>query len=121
MQRPFVVVYRVSRISYLVGRLFVKVAHIALVNLLAGRRLVPELMQGQMEPGRIAEEVQGLWAGPRRAEVERGLADLRSSLGGRGAASRAADAVVELIGSQGRGAEVKLLPASGPSAMSGRE
>jgi lipid-A-disaccharide synthase len=97
MQRPIVVVYRVSTITYLVGRLMLKVAHVALVNLLAGRRLVPELLQRQMQPGRIAAEVQRLWSGPDRAEVERGLTTLRASLGGKGAASRAADAVLELM------------------------
>ncbi len=108
MGRPFVVVYRVSAISYLVGRLLLKIAHVALVNLLAGRRLVPELLQGQMDPGRIAGEVRRLWGGPDRAEVVQGLAALRASLGEKGAASRAADAVLELIN----------LPESQPSGMS---
>ena len=51
MQRPLVVVYRVSLLSYLVGRLMLKVAFVSLVNLLAGRRVVPELLQGDMTPG----------------------------------------------------------------------
>ncbi|MCI0573591.1 MAG: lipid-A-disaccharide synthase, partial [Myxococcaceae bacterium] len=50
MQRPLVVVYKVSWLTGLIGRLLLKVAHVALVNLLAKRRLVPELLQGEMTP-----------------------------------------------------------------------
>lgn len=98
MQRPLVVVYRVSLITYLVGRLMLKVAHVALVNLLAGRRLVPELLQGDMTPERIATEVRRVWdPGPPREEMLRGLEEVRGRLGGPGAAERAAEAVLELL------------------------
>lgn len=98
MQRPLVVVYRVSLITYLVGRLMLKVAHVALVNLLAGRRLVPELLQGDMTPERIAAEIRRVWApGPPREEMLRGLEEVRGRLGGPGAAERAAEAVLELL------------------------
>ncbi|MBN1210211.1 MAG: lipid-A-disaccharide synthase [Myxococcaceae bacterium] len=98
MQRPLVVVYRVSLITYLVGRLMLKVAHVALVNLLAGRRLVPELLQGEMTPERIAAEVRRVWdPGPPREEMLRGLEEVRGRLGGPGAAERAAEAVLELL------------------------
>jgi lipid-A-disaccharide synthase len=98
MQRPLVVVYRVSLVTYLVGRLMLKVAHVALVNLLAGRRLVPELLQGDMTPERIASEVRRVWEpGPPREEMLRGLEEVRGKLGGPGAAERAAEAVLELL------------------------
>jgi lipid-A-disaccharide synthase len=98
MQRPLVVVYRVSLITYLVGRLMLKVAHVALVNLLAGRRLVPELLQGDMTPERIAAEVRRVWEpGPPREEMLRGLEEVRGRLGGPGAAERAAEVVLELL------------------------
>jgi lipid-A-disaccharide synthase len=98
MQRPLVVVYRMSWLTYLVGRLLVKVAHVALVDLLAGRRLVPELLQGQATPARIVQEVRRVWEpGPARDEVLRGLAEVRERLGGPGAAHRAAEAVLELL------------------------
>ncbi|MDY7229980.1 lipid-A-disaccharide synthase [Hyalangium rubrum] len=98
MQRPLVVVYRVSLVTYLVGRLMLKVAHVALVNLLAGRRLVPELLQGDMTPERIASEVRRVWdPGPPREEMLRGLEEVRGRLGGPGAAERAAEAVLELL------------------------
>jgi lipid-A-disaccharide synthase len=98
MQRPLVVVYRVSLITYLVGRLMLKVAHVALVNLLAGRRLVPELLQGDMTPERIAAEIRRVWdPGTPREEMLRGLEEVRGRLGGPGAAERAAEAVLELL------------------------
>lgn len=98
MQRPLVVVYRVSALTYLVGRMLVKVAHVALVNLLAGRRLVPELLQGAMTPERIAAEVRRVWdPGPARSEVLEGLVQVRQTLGERGAAERAAESVLELL------------------------
>jgi lipid-A-disaccharide synthase len=98
MLRPLVVVYRVSFLTYLVGRLLLKVAHVALVNLLANRRLVPELLQGDMTPERIASEVRRVWVpGAPREEMVQGLAEVRGRLGGPGAATRAAETVLELL------------------------
>ncbi|HEX8822003.1 MAG TPA: lipid-A-disaccharide synthase [Archangium sp.] len=98
MQRPMVVVYRVSLVTYLVGRLMLKVAHVALVNLLANRRVVPELLQGDMTPERIAGEIRRLWVpGAPREEMLQGLEEVRTRLGAHGAAARAAEAVLELL------------------------
>ena len=98
MQRPFVVVYRVSLVTYLVGRMMLKVAHVALVNLLAGRRVVPELLQGDMTPERIAGEIRRLWVpGAPREEMLQGLEEVRTRLGEAGAATRAAESVLELL------------------------
>ena len=97
MQRPLVVVYRVSALSWLIGRMLVKVAFVSLVNLLVGRRVVPELLQDQMQPAKIVGEVERLWEGAGRAEAEAGLQELRAKLGEPGAAKRAAEAVLELL------------------------
>ncbi|WP_375772671.1 lipid-A-disaccharide synthase [Archangium gephyra] len=98
MQRPMVVVYRVSLVTYLVGRMMLKVAHVALVNLLAGRRVVPELLQGDMTPERIASEIRRLWVpGTPRDEMLQGLEEVRTRLGQHGAAARAAESVLELL------------------------
>lgn len=99
MQRPMIVVYRVSRLSYLVARLLVKVAHVAIVNLLAGREVVPELIQGAMRPSRIASSVRALLDDPmvRDRQLE-GLAEVRAVLGAPGASGRAADEVLAMIG-----------------------
>ncbi|MFP2961316.1 lipid-A-disaccharide synthase [Myxococcus sp. 1LA] len=98
MQRPLVVVYRVSLITYWVGRLMLKVAFVSLINLLAGRRVVPELLQEEMTPERIAEEVRRVWIpGAPREEMLQGLAEMRGRLGETGAAARAAESVLELL------------------------
>ncbi|MBX5481809.1 MAG: lipid-A-disaccharide synthase [Myxococcaceae bacterium] len=117
MLRPLVVVYRVSALSGLVGRLLLKVKHVSLVNLLAGRALVPELLQREVRAERIAAEVARLWSGPARDEVVAGLVRLREVLGESGASARAAAAVRELLDS-GAAVSRKALPGVAASAMS---
>ncbi len=99
MLRPMVVVYRLSWLSYLVGRLLVRIAHFALVNILAGRGLVPELLQGAASPERMAAEIERL-LGDRAAREEqlRGLREVRDSLGEPGAARRVAEEVARAMG-----------------------
>ena len=98
MLRPMVVVYRVSWLTGLIGRLLLRVAHVALVNLLAGRRLVPELLQGDATPARILAEVRRVWSdGPERQAMVQGLSEVRGALGPPGAAERAADEVLSLL------------------------
>ena len=99
MRRPMVVVYRVSWLTGLIGRLMLQIAHVSLVNLLAGRRIVPELLQGEANPRRILEEVRRVFTeGPARTEMIAGLSEVRGSLGPTGAADRAADEVLQLLG-----------------------
>ncbi len=98
MERPLVVVYRLSALNYLLGRMLVKVDHISLVNLIFGERLVPELLQGEMTPAGIEREVLKLWEpGPERARVIAGLKSLKEKLGGIGASARAAAEVAQLL------------------------
>jgi lipid-A-disaccharide synthase len=98
MERPLVVVYRVSPVSYLVARLLLKVEYVSLVNLLLDKPAVPELIQKAMSPERIAAEVRRLWSpGADRDEQIQALRQLRGKLGQKGAASRAAEEVIALI------------------------
>ena len=99
MLRPMVVVYRLSWLTYLVGRLLVRIAHFALVNILAGRGLVPELLQRDASPERMAAEIERL-LGDRAAREEqlRGLREVRDSLGEPGAARRVAEEVARAMG-----------------------
>jgi lipid-A-disaccharide synthase len=98
MLRPMVVVYRFSWFTYLVGRLFVRLAHFALVNLLAGRAVVPELLQGQATPKRMAAEIERLLeAGAARDQQLRGLEEIRASLGSPGAPRRVAEELVRAL------------------------
>jgi len=95
--RPMVVIYRLSPLSYRLGRRFVHVDDVAMVNLIAGRRIVPELIQEDCTPDRVASEVLALLMDARRAEEMRAaLAEVRGKLGSPGASGRAADAVLEV-------------------------
>lgn len=94
-----VVVYRVSPVSYAIGRPLVRVPHYAMANLIAGRRVLTELIQGDFRPDTVAQEVTVLLddAG-RRAEIRTGLAEVRARLGGPGASARAAEVLASYIG-----------------------
>ena len=93
---PMVVVYRISGLSYRLGRPFVSVPHFAMVNLIAGRGVVPELMQSDFTPEKVAAEAALLLddAG-RREAMRRDLAEVRRRLGEPGASARAAGVVAE--------------------------
>lgn len=96
---PMVVVYRTSWLTYNLAKSLVRVRDIALVNLIAGRRAVPELVQGEVTGPRIADELRTLLnEHARRGSVLSALAEVRSRLGEPGASARAARAVLEAAG-----------------------
>ncbi len=99
MLRPMVVVYKLSWLSYLGGRLLVRIAHFALVNILAGRGLVPELLQRDASPERMAAEVERLLGDRAAREAQlQGLREVRDSLGGPGATRRVAEELSRAMG-----------------------
>ena len=102
--RPMVIVYRLSPLTYRLGRRFVKLDTFGMVNLVSGRRIVPELMQDGFTPERVDEEVRSLLTDRARADtMRRDLRDMRSRLGDAGASCRAAAAVLAVARSaQGR-------------------
>ncbi|MDE2238567.1 MAG: lipid-A-disaccharide synthase [Rhodospirillales bacterium] len=78
---PMAVTYRVNPISAAIGRRLIKVPHVAMINLLAGRALVPELLQEECRADRLAETVLALLRDPARAEAQRaGFAAALASL-----------------------------------------
>ena len=96
---PFVAVYRMQFLSYLIAKALVRVDHIALPNLVAGGRIVPELVQGACTPIAIAEALAQFLDDPPRVEALRsGLGSVRARLCGDGAFDRAAAAVLEEAG-----------------------
>jgi lipid-A-disaccharide synthase len=88
---PMVIVYKVSPLSYRIGKALIRVEHISLVNLIAGRELVPELIQDAANPPNIAAAAAALLADPRRlAALRTELLNIRALLGGGGASARVA-------------------------------
>lgn len=94
---PMVVVYRTSPLSFALGRLLVRVPHIALANLVAEARVVPELLQSEATPEAIAREAAAVLGDDARGAAMRGeFARIRERLGEPGAAGRAAEIVLAL-------------------------
>jgi len=92
------VIYKTSFASWLLARLLVKVSNIALVNILAKSRVVPEFVQFGARPRRIAAEVLSLLQDDqRRAELETALGGVKEKLAVPGASARAARAVIDLL------------------------
>jgi lipid-A-disaccharide synthase len=95
---PMVIVYRLALISWLLGRLLIKVPYIGMVNLVAGKSVVPELIQFEATPERIADEASRLLESPeRRRRMQQRLREVRDRLGPPGAAARAAEAILEIL------------------------
>jgi lipid-A-disaccharide synthase len=95
---PMVVIYRVASASAVVLRRMIRIPFISMVNLIAGRRLVPELIQDEFTPAAVESEVRRLLESPAACEEMRGgLAEVRTKLGPSGAIERAADIFARMI------------------------
>lgn len=97
-ETPMVVVYRLSPLTYTVGRRLVKVDTFAMVNLIAGERIAPELIQDAFTAEAVADEAVSLLTDADRVRaVRQSLRRVRAKLGGHGASRRAAEAVVDAV------------------------
>jgi lipid-A-disaccharide synthase len=94
---PMVIVYRLSPVTYRLGRRLVKVNTFGMVNLIAGEPVVPELIQDDFTPHAVADEAVSMLSDPARAaRIRAGLARVRDRLGPPGASRRAAEAVLAI-------------------------
>ncbi len=96
---PMVVVYRVHWLTWQILHRMVRIEDIALVNIVAGRRVVAELVQGAAQPAAIASEAERLLSDPDyRAGVLEGLATVRERMGEGGGPERMASLIEEMLG-----------------------
>lgn len=94
---PSVVVYKMARLTYWIGRLLVKIPFISLPNIVAGRRVIPELLQSEATAETIAAETLKLLArGPYARQVREDLAEVKRALGESGAVRRVASLILEV-------------------------
>ena len=95
---PLVVVYKVSPLTYWLGKPLVRVKHVALANIVAGETVAPELFQNEATPERIVQEVLNILGDRERQDwIRQRFADVRKKLGSPGASSRAAAIVLDTL------------------------
>jgi lipid-A-disaccharide synthase len=102
MQTPFVMVYRVSPLTYMLGKPRVKVPYFAMVNLIAGEKIVPELVQDDFTAANVVTQLREILPdGPARERMLEGLVQVKATLriGGSGVApaDRAAQMILDMV------------------------
>jgi len=98
MLRPMVIVYRLSRMTYALARRLVRVDSIGMANIIAGEKVVPELIQNEVTAERIAAESRAILGDrERRERMISKLSEVRAKLGSPGAAGRTADIALAMM------------------------
>ena len=101
--RPMVIVYGLSALTYAIGRRFVRVPAYGMPNLIAGRHIVPELIQQEFTPERVAHETVSLLTDSDRTDrMQRDLSEVCRALGEPGASMRVARTVIDVAGRANR-------------------
>jgi lipid-A-disaccharide synthase len=108
LETPMIIVYRVSFFSYWIGRMVISVPFIGLVNLVAGEEVVPELIQGDVTPERLAQAAMDILEhDDRRGDMIRKLRRLRETLGQGSASEKTARIALEMIEASSFGGKSK--------------
>ncbi len=95
---PYCLVYRVAPLTYAAAKALVKIKHIGIVNILAGREVIEEFIQADAEPAAVSRSLKGFLESPEKRDALREqLAETASKLGGSGAHERAATAVADWL------------------------
>ena len=98
-EKPQVIIYRVPWITYLIGRTLIGFKYIGMPNVIMERIVVPEFLQGAIDPKKIAGIVTGLLRDDESVDsMKHSLRELKDRLGGGGAIDRAAKAILEIAG-----------------------
>ena len=98
MQKPFFIIYKMNLLNYLLYRPQVKIPYIGIVNIVAGKKIIPEFIQFQAKPKKIAAAALELINNRVKLEnMKAQLGAIKSSLGSPGAAHRAAKLVIDFL------------------------
>lgn len=98
MEKPMVIVYKTSFLTWLLAKNLIKIPDIGLVNIVAGQRIVPELVQFKATPENIAEESIEILSNHKKIhEIKENLGKVKAKLGDPGASSRAAHAICKFL------------------------
>jgi len=98
LKKPMVVVYKTSLITYFLAKSFIKIPYIGLVNVVAGKKIVPECIQNEATPENIAREIKNIFTDEVKiADIKAELGKVKESLGQPGASERAARKILEII------------------------
>lgn len=101
LEKPMLIIYKVSFLTWLVGKMLVKIPDIGLVNIVAGKRIVPEFIQFDATAEKIADEAIGLLSSPEKINaVKINLRAIKEKLGGPGASRRAAQSILSTLSHQ---------------------
>ncbi len=98
MQKPMVIIYKISFLTYLIGKMLIRVPFIGLANIVAGKKIVPELIQKDANPEKIAAETMAILKDRHRLEeIKTDLASVKKTLGEKGASKKVALLAHEMI------------------------
>lgn len=96
--KPMIIIYRISMLTYLLGRMLIQIPYIGLANIVAGKMIAPELIQHNATADRIAGEALALLDdNQRQTEIKQQLNTIKQALGGPGASERVADLAANMI------------------------
>ena len=93
---PSVIVYRTSALNAFIARRVINIPNIGLPNIVAGRQILPELLQEDFTPAKVANTAMELLAPERRVQLEANLAFMKARLGEPGAVNRVAQLILRI-------------------------
>ena len=98
METPMIIIYKISTLSYYIGKVLINVNNIGLANIIAGKTIVPEFIQNDATPMNMAKEISDILTNRSRMDrIKQELSRVRGKLGSPGAARRTAGLVCEMI------------------------
>ncbi len=95
---PFAVVYRLAPLSYFIGKHLISVDHIGMVNIVAGRRVVPEFVQGDFQAEKMVSAIGKILREPKEYKaIQKALSEIPKKLGTPGASARVAELAIKMV------------------------